>query len=204
MGAVLVRRSFRLQNGIRNNARCESSIVTECSNVGYESVGSTSSSLLDRVKVRDEAAWQRLVRVYGPLVLYWCRCAGVQRADRVDVCQDVFKAVAVNIDGFRHDQPGNTFRGWLRTITRNKVADHFRRQNRQPTAIGGSAARERFLAIPDGDVSSAIEAGDQERAVLITQVLDLIRAELRIGPGRRSGRQQSNADRPAWLPKPWR
>ena len=139
------------------------------------SVGSTSSSLLDRVKVRDEAAWRRLVSVYGHLVLYWCRCAGIRREDRVDVCQEVFRAVAVNIDGFRHDQPGGTFRGWLRTITRSKVVDHFRRQNRQPVAIGGSVAHERFLAIPDCDASSIPEAGDQEKAILVNQALDLIR-----------------------------
>ena len=151
--------------------------MTEYSNISYESVGSTSSSLLDRVKVRDEAAWRRMVSIYGRLVLYWCRCAGIQREDHVDVCQEVFRAVAVNIDGFRHDQPGDTFRGWLRTITRSKVADYFRQQNRQPVAIGGSAAHERFLAIPDCDASSAVEVGNQERAILVAQVLDLIRSE---------------------------
>ncbi len=152
-------------------------VVTDFSNASYESVGSTSSSLLDRVKVWDEVAWRRLVSVYGQLVLYWCRCAGIRREDRVDVCQEVFRAVAVNIDNFRHDQPGDTFRGWLRTITRSKVADHFRRQNRQPAAIGGSVARERFLAIPDGEASSAAEAGNQEKAILVNRALDLIRSE---------------------------
>ena len=147
------------------------STVTKYPDVTYGSVGSTSSSLLDRVKVRDEAAWRRLVSVYGQLVLYWCRCAGIRREDRVDVCQEVFRAVAANIDGFRHDQPGDTFRGWLRTITRNKVADHFRRQNRQPAAPGGSVARERLLAIPDGDASSAAETGNQEKAILVNRRL---------------------------------
>jgi RNA polymerase sigma-70 factor (ECF subfamily) len=152
-------------------------IVTKYPDVAYDSVGSTSSSLLDRVKARDEAAWQRLVSVYGHLVLYWCRCAGIRREDRVDVCQEVFRAVAANIDSFRHDQPGGTFRGWLRTITRSKVADHFRRQDRQPGAVGGSAARERFLAIPDSDASSAAEAGNPEKAILVNRALDLIRNE---------------------------
>ena len=46
-------------------AEVGNSIVKDCSSVSYESVGSTSSSLLDRVKVRDQAAWQRLVRVCG-------------------------------------------------------------------------------------------------------------------------------------------
>ena len=44
-------------------------------------------------------------------------------------------------------------------------------------AIGGSVARERFLAIPDGDASSAAETGNQEKAILVNRVLDLIRNE---------------------------
>jgi RNA polymerase sigma-70 factor (ECF subfamily) len=133
--------------------------------------------LLDRVKARDDAAWLRLVSVYGHLVLYWCRCAGVRREDRTDVCQDVFRAVAVNIDGFQRDQTNGTFRGWLRTITRSKVVDHFRRQNRQPSAAGGSDAHEWFLGIPDGDASSVPEASDQETAIIVKRTLDLIRTE---------------------------
>jgi RNA polymerase sigma-70 factor (ECF subfamily) len=152
-------------------------IVTELIDTSRGSVGSTSSSLLDRVKARDDAAWRRLVGVYGHLVLYWCRGAGLRREDRVDICQDVFRAVASNIDGFRRDQVGGSFRGWLRTITRSKVVDHVRRQNRQPAATGGSDARDRLLAIPDNDASSVPEASGQEKAILVNQTLDLIRPE---------------------------
>ena len=38
-----------------------------------ESAGSTSPSLLVRVKARDQEAWRRLVRLYGPLVAFWRR-----------------------------------------------------------------------------------------------------------------------------------
>ena len=152
-------------------------IVTEPFDVSHRSVGSTSSSLLDRVKTRDDAAWRRLVSVYGHLVLYWCRCAGVRPEDRADVCQDVFRAVAVNIDGFQRDQMGGTFRGWLRTITHSKIVDHFRRQNRQPAAAGGTDAYGRFLAVPNGDAGSVPEASDQETAIIVNKTLDLIRPE---------------------------
>jgi len=152
-------------------------IVTEPFVASRGSIGSTSSSLLDRVKARDDAAWLRLVSVYGHLVLYWCRCAGVRREDRADVCQDVFRAVAVNIDGFQRDPTDGTFRGWLRTITRSKVVDHFRRENRHPAAAGGTDAHERLLAIPDGDASSVPEASDQETAIIVKKTLDLIRPE---------------------------
>ena len=152
-------------------------IVTEPFDSSRGSIGSTSSSLLDRVKARDDVAWRRLVSVYGHLVLYWCRGSGVRREDRADVCQDVFRAVAISIDSFQRDQAKGTFRGWLRTICRSKIVDHFRRQNRQPTAQGGTDAYERFSEIPDGEPSSAREASDQETAVVVNKALSLIRSE---------------------------
>lgn len=152
--------------------------MTQPSDNRRVSIGSTSSSLLDRVKARDDAAWLRLVGIYGRLVFYWCRRHGIPREDRADICQDVFRAVALNIDRFRRDQPGGTFRGWLRTITDSKIADHFRVQKRQPAAAqGGTDAYERLLAFPDGDASSIPEASDQERAVMVNAILDLIRPE---------------------------
>ncbi len=143
----------------------------------HGTAGLTTSSFLDSLKDRDDAAWRRLASVYAHLVLYWCRGAGVAREDRVDVCQDVFRAVAVGIDDFRWDEASGSFRGWLRTITRNKVADHFRRRNRHPDAVGGTDAHERLLAIPDHDPSSALEATDREKAIVVNRTLELIRAE---------------------------
>src|SRR5438094_6344454 len=70
----------------------------------------TSLSLLARVKARQEAAWERLVALYGPLVYSWCLRAGLQPADAADVGQDVFTAVLRNIASFRRDRPGDTFR----------------------------------------------------------------------------------------------
>ena len=76
--------------------------------------------------------WERLVRLYAPLVASWCRRWGVAEQDMVDVLQDVFSAVAGHLDRFRKEQPSDTFRGWLLTIARNKVRDHFRRRAREP------------------------------------------------------------------------
>ena len=152
-------------------------IVTEPSSASHDPVGSTSTSLLDRVKARDDAAWRRLVSVYGHLILYWCRRAGVPREECVDVCQDVLRTVAVSIEDFQRDEAVGTFRGWLRTITRSKAVDHFRRKNRQPAAEGGTDAYDRILAIPDGDSAGVPEASDPEMAIIVNKTLDLIRPE---------------------------
>src|SRR3954469_22719157 len=87
----------------------------------------TSRSLLERVQADDPAAWDRLVGLYAPLVYRWCRRADLPEQEIADVFQDVFQAVTMHIAAFRREKAGDTFRGWLRTITRNKVRDHFRK-----------------------------------------------------------------------------
>src|SRR5438046_713552 len=87
----------------------------------------TSSSLIDRVKADESGAWDRLVTLYAPLVYHWCRRWNLQEEDLADVFQEVFKTLVVHIARFRRERQGDTFRGWLWTITRNKVQDHFRK-----------------------------------------------------------------------------
>ena len=110
---------------------------------------STSASLLERVRQFEPEAWQRLSKLYSPLVYRWCRQAGVQDSDAADVVQEVFRAVASAISRFRYDQPDDTFRGWLRTITSNKIRDHFRRQQGKKDAEGGTGAQLRLAEVPD-------------------------------------------------------
>jgi RNA polymerase sigma-70 factor, ECF subfamily len=110
---------------------------------------STSRSLLARVHANDPAAWDRLVTLYAPLIWHWCRRMNLPSQDIADVFQEVFKAVAMHIPHFHRDRPKDTFRGWLRTITKNKVHDHFRRLQREPRAAGGTDAQLRWSLVPE-------------------------------------------------------
>jgi RNA polymerase sigma-70 factor (ECF subfamily) len=155
-------------------------LVARSTSINCESVGSTSSSLLARIKAREQDGWQRLVRLYGPLVDFWIRRDELQLADAGDVFQEVFAAVALGIDQFHKDQPGDTFRGWLRTITRHKVTDHHRRAARQPGAIGGSEAHWQFQEIPDPEEASEATSDCGERDALKDlrlRALDLVHGE---------------------------
>lgn len=75
------------------------------------SVGSTSSSPIERIKRHDQMAWRRLVRLYGPLVSFWIRRASLHAADTPDVFQTGFMAVAKGIDQFK-GRPGDSFYDW--------------------------------------------------------------------------------------------
>jgi RNA polymerase sigma-70 factor (ECF subfamily) len=110
----------------------------------------TSLSLLQRIRTNDQDAWRRLVQLYTPLVRYWCGRWGV-RADALDdLVQEVFQAAASSLPSFRRDRPGDTFRGWLRGISRNVFLMHLRRSTRQPQASGGSDAFALLQEVPDG------------------------------------------------------
>jgi RNA polymerase sigma-70 factor (ECF subfamily) len=140
---------------------------------------STSPSLLDRVRQRDGDAWSRLARLYTPLVYRWARQSGLQATDAADIAQEVFFAVASHIEGFDHDRDGATFRGWLWTITRNKVRLHYRKKAGRPDARGGTDAH-RFLhdQAEPVDASADSEPGgfDAERS-LVHRALELVRQD---------------------------
>ncbi len=110
--------------------------------------GSTASNLLGLVKANEGPAWRRLAALYTPLVYSWARHAGLQAEDASDVVQEVFRAVLTHIADYEAGPGPGSFRAWLWTITRNKLNDHWRRQRRQPVAVGGSDAQERLLESP--------------------------------------------------------
>lgn len=137
--------------------------------------GATSTSLIRRLKDRDDRAWQRLLDLYVPLVYSWCRRSAMQAQDSADVVQEVFRAVSRGIDSFRHDRPGDTFRGWLRTIARNKIRDHFSRRAGQPVAFGGTDAHRRFMEVAADH--SQTSTGPDPLGGLFRRAVELIRGE---------------------------
>ncbi|HUG90637.1 MAG TPA: RNA polymerase sigma factor, partial [Planctomycetaceae bacterium] len=143
-----------------------------------------SRSLLGRAQRGDGEAWRRLVSLYAPLVYHWCRRRHVPEQDIADVFQDVFQSAAAHIVTFRHTQPGDTFRGWLRTITSHKVVDYFRRQSREPRGAGGTEAHLRWAqvedAAADGVAGPSDDGADGEAALeadLLARALEEIRGE---------------------------
>ncbi len=95
---------------------------------------------------REPEAWKRLVTLYSPLVRHWCRQSLIPQEEIADVTQEVFSAVASSLAQFRPDQPGTTFRSWMRGITRHKLLHHASR--RVEPGVGGTDAQDRLREIP--------------------------------------------------------
>ena len=143
-----------------------------------ETPGSTSLGLLERIKALDQAAWERMVSLYSPLVYRWCRQAGLQAADAADVGQEVFRSVARKIADFRREREGDTFRGWLRTITRNKIRDSFRRRRSELAGVGGFEAQQHLLQVRSAVWDESDDSCDEDdRKILYRRVVELVHRE---------------------------
>lgn len=92
--------------------------------------------------------------------------------DASDLTQEVFSAVAGAIERFLHSPEQGTFRGWLWTISRNKLRDHFRRDVDRELADGGTEACQRLAMIPEiwSDESHEV-SGRVELSLLFRRVL---------------------------------
>ena len=110
----------------------------------------TQPSLLVRLKdAHDREAWERFVDLYAPLVYAFVRKRGLQDADAADLTQDVLRQVAAAAKSLIYDPRRGSFRGWLFTVVRNRLTDHWRaaaRDVRGSGEIGRASCRERVLA----------------------------------------------------------
>ncbi len=145
---------------------------------GTDEPSSISSTLLEQIRSQRPDAWRRLVDLYGPTVYRWCRQLGVAGGDAADVVQEVFAAVAGGMARFHRDRPGDSFGGWLRTIARSKVYDHFRRRRGLPVAEGGTTAYRRLLDRPELLDRSSIQTCRLDTDVLFARrAMEAVRVE---------------------------
>jgi RNA polymerase sigma factor (sigma-70 family) len=113
----------------------------------------TRASLLVRLRdPLDKEAWGQFVELYAPVVYGFARKRGLQDADAADLMQEVFRSVAGAAGRLEYDPKRGSFRGWLYTVTRNKIYTFLDSQRRQVRGSGDSGAQQRLeeQAHPDG------------------------------------------------------
>jgi RNA polymerase sigma-70 factor (ECF subfamily) len=99
----------------------------------------TRASLLIRLRDRsDQSAWNEFVTVYGPVIYRFARNRGLQDADAADMMQDVLRSVTGAIGRLDYDPQQGRFRGWLFTITRNRVMTLLASRKGKPRGTGNS------------------------------------------------------------------
>lgn len=138
----------------------------------------TRASLLVRLRdAGDAGAWQEFVHLYGPVIYGFARKRGLQDADAADLMQEVLHSVSSAAQRLDYDPARGTFRGWLFTVTRNKVFNFLESRSRRVQGTGDSDMQRRLdqHANADGDLSADWEA-DYQRT-LAAQAMERVKEE---------------------------
>ncbi len=146
------------------------------------SISTISSSLLISAKNGDQQSWLELVQIFGRVVYAWIRSKGVPESDAADIRQQVFTSVYQAIDRFQRETKADTFRGWLRKITHNKIVDYWRKRGRIPEQINENQLEIVLNQIsieehPDGQ-SSMISEQDEQKEIL-KELLRFVKTKIR-------------------------
>lgn len=90
----------------------------------------TRASLLSRLKDWDDSqSWEEFFNTYGKLIYNVACRAGLTDAEAQDAVQETILAVAKEMPSFRYDRSRGSFKSWLLTITRHRIADQFRKKH---------------------------------------------------------------------------
>jgi RNA polymerase sigma factor (sigma-70 family) len=138
----------------------------------------TRASLLVRLRDGGDArAWEEFVHLYAPVIYGFARKRGLQDADAADLMQEVLRSVSAAVGRLEYDADRGTFRGWLFTITRNKVFNFLESRGRRVQGSGDSRVQQRLEqhAEDEGRLSADWEA-DYQRA-LVAQATERIKGE---------------------------
>jgi len=147
-------------------------------------ISSDSSDLSLAIRLQDGSlgAWAEFVELYGPLVEKWSAQAGLSKAAREDVAQEVFLSVHRSIENFDSTRQGATFRGWLWRIARNAILQSYRKAG--TTGRGGSTAQVQLAAVADPLADSNLSLPETEpanassTAALLQRAMDQIKSRV--------------------------
>jgi RNA polymerase sigma-70 factor (ECF subfamily) len=140
----------------------------------------TRASLLIRLRDQsDQPAWNEFVSIYGPVIYGFARRRGLQDADAADIMQDVLRSVTTAIQRLDYDPRQGRFRGWLFTLTRNRVLTLLSSRNGKARGTGDSNVQSLLTAQPDRGADQEEEWEQDYRRSLTAVVLEELREEFR-------------------------
>jgi RNA polymerase sigma-70 factor (ECF subfamily) len=92
----------------------------------------TRRSLLSRLKESNaQESWGQFFDTYWRLIYTTALNAGLSDFEAQEVVQETVLTVARKIKSFRYDPVVGSFKGWLLTIVRWRIADQFRKRQQQ-------------------------------------------------------------------------
>jgi RNA polymerase sigma factor (sigma-70 family) len=138
----------------------------------------TRASLLVRLRDGGDAgAWQEFVHLYAPVIYGFARKRGLQDADAADLMQEVLRSVSLAAHRLEYDPARGSFRGWLFTVTRNKVFNFLESRSRRVLGSGDSRMQQRLEqhADSDGELSAEWETNYQRN--MAARAMERVKSE---------------------------
>jgi RNA polymerase sigma-70 factor (ECF subfamily) len=138
----------------------------------------TRVSLLVRLRDGGDAgAWQEFVHLYAPVIYGFARKRGLQDADAADLMQEVLRSVSNAAHRLEYDPSRGTFRGWLFTVTRNKIFNFLESRSRRVQASGDSRVQQRLEEQAGGDGKLSAEWDADYQRALAARAMELVKGE---------------------------
>ena len=92
----------------------------------------TRYSLLSRLQNWDDQdSWKDFFDTYWRLIYAVALKSGLTETEAQEVVQETIISVAKNIQKFKRDRELGSFKGWLRNLTRWRIADQLRKRTRR-------------------------------------------------------------------------
>lgn len=109
---------------------------------------STRYSLLSRLQNwEDQDSWKDFFDTYWQLIYSIALKSGLNEVEAQDVVQETIICVARDIHKFKRERGRGSFKGWLRNLTRWRIADQFRKRGQPPATDEPSVVRSH--GVPD-------------------------------------------------------
>jgi len=108
----------------------------------------TRYSLLSRLQNwDDQESWKDFFDTYWRLIYSSALKSGLTESEAQDVVQETIISVAKDIHKFKRDRALGSFKGWLRNVTRWRIADQLRKRTRH--ARGENSENEEESRVVD-------------------------------------------------------
>jgi RNA polymerase sigma-70 factor (ECF subfamily) len=126
----------------------------------------------------DAEAWDVFVEIYEPLLFRLARSRGMQPADAEDFVQEVFTAVARNIERWVVDEDRGPFRAWLFRIASNLAINFLTRQKHRRLGTGDSQVARMLADQPAVSADSSHLFLNEYRREVFRWAAERVRAEV--------------------------
>lgn len=112
--------------------------MTQITTIQSEDFLPTRYSLLSRLQNwEDQESWKVFFNTYWRLIYVAALKSGLTEAEAQDVVQETVICVAKDINKFKRDRALGSFKGWLRNLTRWRIADQLRKRDPAAAPLSG-------------------------------------------------------------------